>query len=425
MKHYKFTIIALFAITVLGTPWIISSYPKSVDFVDNIFSYVGNNYTAAFLQEVITVTQLRKKYDAVSKSRFVTKPKIRIMIVPGHEPGFGGTEFGNLKERDMAVELANDLAFFLRNNPHYEVIIARDREKWNTDLDTYFKNNWNEIASFTNESKSEMIRMIDKGDVKKYTDGIIHNKAPQDVALRLYGINKWNNENKVDIAIHIHFNDYPRWNKDEPGEYSGFAIYVPEKQYSNGTTTRVIANNLFKRLSKYNAVSNLPKEESGVVEEQELIAIGADNTLDAPSMLIEYGYIYEPQFTDSIVRESTIRDLAFQTYLGIQDFFGSSEDQSFAYDTLMLPFLWQKNIEKNSLHKTDILALQTALLLEGVYPPKNKTKNDCPRSGNMGVCTLNALNSFQKKYGISGEIDKVGNKTKKVLNNLYSVNTNI
>ena len=425
MKHYKFTIIALFAITVLGTPWIISSYPKTADFVDNIFSYVGNNYTAVFFQEVITVTQLRKKYDAVSKSRFVTKPKIRIMIVPGHEPGFGGTEFGNLKERDMAVDLANDLAFFLRNNPSYEVIISRDKQSWNPDLDLYFKNNWNEINSFVKESKDEMVRLINEGEVKKDIDGIIHNKAPQDVAVRLYGINKWNNENKVDIAIHIHFNDYPRENKDVPGKYSGIAIYVPEKQYSNGTTTNVIANSLFKRLSKYNAVSNLPKENLGIIEEQELIAIGADNTLDAPSMLIEYGYIYEPQFTDSIVRESTIRDLAFQTYLGIQDFFGSSKDVSFAYDTLMLPFLWQKNIDKNSLNKTDILALQTALLLEGVYPPNDKTKNDCPRSGNIGPCTLNALNSFQKIYGIKGETDKVGNKTKKVLNNLYSVKTNI
>ena len=68
MKHYKFSIIALFAIAVLGTPWIISTYPKSADFVDNIFSYVGNNYTAVFFQEVITVAGLKKKYNDISNN---------------------------------------------------------------------------------------------------------------------------------------------------------------------------------------------------------------------------------------------------------------------------------------------------------------------------------------------------------------------
>ena len=425
MKHYKFSIIALFAIAVLGTPWIISTYPKSADFVDNIFSYVGNNYTAAFLQEVITVAGLKKKYDDISNSRIIDKPKIRIMLVPGHEPDFGGTEYGNLKERDMAVDLANNLAFFLKNNSHYEVIVARDKNKWNPDLEKYFNENWNEISNFVKKSKSEMVQQINSGNVQKKTDGIIHNKAPKDVALRLFGINKWNNENKVDIAIHIHFNDYSRSNMNSAGKYSGFTIYIPEKHYSNSTTTSAIANNVFKRLSKYNAVSNLPKEDDGVVEEQELIAIGANNTLEAPSMLIEYGYIYEPQFSDPIVRSDTINDLAFQTYLGIQDFFGSSEDASFAYDTLLLPFSWKKELDKNSNNKKDIMALQTALILEGLYPPIERTKNECPRSGRLGPCTLDSLNQFQIKYNVKNEIDRVGDKTKKVLNDLYSIKVGI
>jgi len=31
----------------------------------------------------------------------------------------------------------------------------------------------------------------------------------EDIALRLYGFNKWADENKVDAMVHIHFNDYP------------------------------------------------------------------------------------------------------------------------------------------------------------------------------------------------------------------------
>src|SRR6185436_8364106 len=136
-------------------------------------------------------------------------------------------------------------------------------------------------------------RLLGNGTVSKVKDGVIHNSAPPNVALRLFGINKWVNENKVDLAIHVHFNDYPRRNRSIAGEYSGFSIYVPEKQYVNSTTTLAIADSVFNRLDKYNPVSDFPKEDDGIVEEQELIAIGANDTLSAPSMLIEYGYIYE------------------------------------------------------------------------------------------------------------------------------------
>jgi hypothetical protein len=173
--------------------------------------------------------------------------------------------------------------------------------------------------------------------------------ARTDVALRLYGINKWENENNVDIAIHVHINDNPRRNPTGPGIYSGFTMYVPEKEYTNSPTTKAVAETIFKRLAKYNPVSDLPIEDNGIVEEGDLIAIGAHNTANAASMLIEYGYIYEPQFQDKTVRLETLKDMAFQTYLGLQDFFGSGNDVSFAYDTLMLPHAWKGNLSREIL----------------------------------------------------------------------------
>lgn len=416
MKYYKHSFIAFFAVAVLGTPWLISSYPSSMNFIDNIFGYVETsyaNYSAVFFQKGITVDELHDKYNSGSKN------KIRIMIVPGHEPDFGGAEYGSVKEREIAVDLANNLRDFLRDDPHYDVIVSRDKDNWNPVLSEYFKDHWSEITSFVKESKEQMIRLVNDGSVKKMDNNVIHNTAPQNVALRLYGINKWNNENNVDMAIHIHFNDYPRNNKGSPGAYNGFAIYVPEKQYSNSYTTHAIAENVFKRLSKYNAVSNLPKEDDGLIEEQELIAIGSHNTLDAPSMLIEYSYIYEPQITDPDTRAVTLKDLAFQTYLGIQDFFGAKSGVAAAYDTLMLPHNWQ-SIDQNSKDKSEILALQTVLMAEGIYPPNNRSKNDCPRTGRFGPCTMTALKIFQDKYGIKDEVNVVGEQTKKVLNNNYS-----
>ncbi len=113
--------------------------------------------------------------------------------------------------------------------------------------------------------------------------------------------------------------------------------------------------------------------------------------------------------------------MAFQTYLGLQDFFGSGNDVSLAYDTLMLPYEWNKNISAESGGKDDVLALQSALIIDGLYPGNGKTKNDCPRSGKVGPCTLGAIEAFQKKYGIKGENGIVGEKTRSELNSRFSI----
>ena len=417
MNNNKHIIISFFAVIILGVPWLITYHPQSTRFIDNIFSYVNNNYAAVFLHNSITANQLHDKYAAVP----IGNPKVHIMIVPGHEPDFGGTEYNGIKERELNVQLAQYLGDFFKGNNHYEVTTARDDKSWNPDLQKYFTEHWDDILAFLKQNKDETAVLRKNGTITKISGGVKHNTAPVNVALRLFGINKWVDDNKVDIAIHIHFNDNPRDNTSRPGDYSGFTIYVPEKQYSNSTTTRVIADAVMKRLSKYNAISNMPKESGGVTEDQDLIAIGTFNTLNVPSMLIEYGYIYEQRFADEKVRDVILKDLAFQTYLGIQDFFGGPNDVSIAYDTLMLPHNWMGEISKNNSDKNDVLALQTALILEGLYPGDQKTKNDCPVSGSFGPCTIDALEKFQNKYGIFGEKGVVGEHTKNILNSEYSV----
>ncbi len=412
----KYISIAFIATVLLVTPWLIQNSPRTLEYLDSAYSFVGRNLAAVILHDPVTIADLRTRYDNVTSEK-----KIRILIVPGHEPGYGGTEYRGVTERELNVQLARNLRDFLVKNGHYEVIMTRDNEKWDPIFSTYFQANWSDIISFFKMNKEDTLHLVSLEGAAKTTGKVYHNAAPQNVAYRLYGINKWGNENNVDIAIHIHFNDYPRRNTSEPGTYSGFAIYVPERIYANSTTTRAIANTVFKRLSKYNPVSNLPNENSGVVEEPDLIAIGAYNTADAASMLIEYGYIYEPQIFNESVRDTTLKDLAFQTYLGLQDFFGSGNDVSFAYDTLVLPHAWKDIMTSSQSKPDDVIALQTAMLLDGVYPGEGKTKNDCPRTGKLGPCTLNALTNFQKKYGIKGEEGIVGEKTKKILNTKYSI----
>lgn len=365
-----------------------------------------------------SIAEIKSHYDFAELN--APPNKVRILIVPGHEPNFGGSEFNKLKERDMNVQLGQYLQKLLESNPHYQVFISRDAQTWSTELASYYKDNWNEIEEWRKASRDEFSLMVLTGSTTRTYSTVGHNAAPENTSLRLYGLTKWSNENKIDIVIHVHFNDNRRSNTNKPGNYSGFSIYVPSSQYGNSATTKAIANTMLNRLEKYNPKSNLPTESNGVIDEPELTAIGSNNTSDAASMLIEYGYMYEPQFQYSPVRDMAIKDLAFQTYLGLQDFFDPSDDNNLSglSDTSVMPYRWNvpSALSGSKIASPDIFALQTALTFDGVYPPNGKNKNDCPRTGIAGPCTRTSLDIFQNKYGIVGEKGIVGLKTLEVLN---------
>lgn len=425
MKHTTHIALGtlLTIITLFGLCLVCSS-PKNIERTGALVHTMSKNIAAVFFAESISSRQLKEKYNNASStpdnSQSTSTQKIRILIVPGHEPEYGGTEFKGVREKDIAVDLGKDLENFLKNDPHYEVILARDKAAWNPILDTYFTKYSAEINAFYETQKDTMTQLIDNGSVTKITSGIEHNSASPDAALHLYGINKWANENSIDIVVHIHFNDYPRKKMTTAGKYSGFSIYVPEKQYSNSLASRIIADSVFQRLATYDAVSNFPQESKGVIQDQELIAIGKYNTSDAPSMLIEYGYIYESQFTDQEIRDALLKDVAFQTVMGIQDFFGNATPTKSAHNTTLLPHVWNTDINKNVKNNKDVLTLQVALASEKLYPPEGKTKNDCPLTGNFGPCTAEALAAFQTKNGITDEYGEIGTRTREILNEEYS-----
>jgi N-acetylmuramoyl-L-alanine amidase len=412
--RYYLTLIFIF--TLLAVPWLMVNYPKETDYALSIAKSMENQFASAVLaRNPKSVTEIQSRYISTSPR------KVRVLIVPGHEPSNGGANFGSVYERDMAVELSDKLNKLLVDNGRYEVIQTRTQDAWNPVFKSYFTDTWDSIVSWQKEAKREDTHMIQMGQMKKAIPLVSHNDAAAGVAMRLYGITKWANENDIDITIHVHFNDYPRYGSRTAGEYSGFSIYVPERQLGNSSTTQAIANNVFKRLSRYNPVSDLPIESGGIIEEPELIAVGVFNTAASASMVIEYGYIYEPQFNNPEIKDKALSDLAFQTYLGLQDFFGSGNNVTHAYDTLVLPKTFNRQISKTGFRAEDVFDLQTALILEGMYPPKGKTKNECPRSGKLGPCTESAVESFQKKNSIYDEVGVVGQKTLGVLNQLYSV----
>jgi N-acetylmuramoyl-L-alanine amidase len=404
-------IILIFSLLVIGAG-IVGQ--RHYVYFGKLLSDAASQTAAAFFIETISVGDLQKQYIRAQNS----KNKIRVLVVPGHEPNYGGTEYGLLKERDVVLELSEYLNSYIGKNRRYEVIVARDRNGWNPVLQSYFENNWNEINQFKDNSKDEMVRLILEGKIKLHHDNAYHNNAPSAVATRLFGINKWANENAVDVVLHLHFNDYARTDRWSAGVFSGFSIYIPEKQYSNSETSRAIAEPMFKRLANFFPVSSAPKESVGIVEEQELVAIGQGNTVDAPSLLIEYGYIYEPYLEHPYVRSLMLREMALQTYFGLQDFFGGQNDTGHTRITSLLPYEWKEIVWKDTMWSPDVLSLQAALRFEGLYPPAETNLHGCPISGNFGECTAIALTNFQAKYGIQ-EPNYIGPKTREKLNELY------
>ena len=355
--------------------------------------------------------------------------KIKILLVPGHDNKNSGAEFRGLKEADLNLEVAKNLFELLTADKHFEVIAARDFVSGNylRELASYFVSEERAIKAFREESQAVMDALI-TAEIAQDKSNQNHGFAKEDVALQLYGLNKWANENDIDIVIHFHFNDYPRPRRNLPGEYTGFAVYVPESQYPNALASIDFARTIFNQLQKHLPVSNLPFEKQGVIEDQELIAVGANASREGVSLLIEYGYIYEGRFVNAEVREAVLKELAFLTYEGIKKYFENENyEGELAPTTSLLPYRFGNVLRKEMRGSRDVLHLQAALKSQGLYPPPGKDLRECPLNGNFGPCVEAAVKIFQEKY--QGEILEpfflregtgvVGPATLKKLNGLY------
>ena len=166
---------------------------------------------------------------------------------------------------------------------------------------------------------------MSSGEKKYVPDMATHSTVDKKTAIQLYGINKWSNENNVDLVLHLHFNDSERPNPNLPGGYKGFTIFVPEKQMINSSTSIAIAESIYEELKDILTPEVVGNQEKSIIEDQSLIALGASGTLDKPSLLIEYGYIYEKPFRTKEGRDVIIRQIAEQTVRGIKKYVNISK----------------------------------------------------------------------------------------------------
>ncbi len=247
---------------------------------------------------------------------------IKILLVPGHDAEVWGAQYGNIKEGDMNLSLAIKIYDILKKDKRFIVKITRNKEGYVKEFADYFSSQETDLIAFKENAKKQTQNKIIEGSfLEKET--VPHNTVTANTAIVLYGINKWANENKMDVVIHIHFNDYPRKSKWTIGKYKGFVIYMPDGQMVNWKESGQLAANIFTQLSKKYITSTFKLELGGLIPDQKLIALGSNGTLDGNvrSVLIEYGYIYEKKFRTSSLRNQAYKNMASLTATGIKNYF--------------------------------------------------------------------------------------------------------
>ncbi len=253
-----------------------------------------------------------------------------ILLVPGHDTDTdcnngmkcnSGASYKSIYERDLVVDLANNISTLLSQDSKYKVVIARDKKAWNPTFASYFTDKKQATLDFKNQHQVAYKLLIASGQQKVIPNTGKHTTADQKTAIELYGINKWADENKVDLIIHLHFNNATRRHVNLPGPNKGFDIFIPDKQRVNAMVSRIIAENIYKELQKKFTPETAGNNYNSLYEDQDLIALGASDTLIKPAILIEYAYIYEKDLQTSKSRKNTLEQMAEQTVAGIQDYF--------------------------------------------------------------------------------------------------------
>lgn len=273
---------------------------------------VLRNFASLIFPEKMTPEILQNKYK---------NSVVKILIVPGHDKNSYGAQYRGVTEESLNSGVGNNLYNYFFSDLKFSPFITRTFGGMNSEwFISYAEREKTEIKSWRDKLKSAMKSLLKSGAITKNTK-IHHNPAADNASINLYAINKWANENDIDIVLHLHFNDYPGRPYDLPGKYNGFAVYIPEQQLPNYRVSQEIGESIKKQLSTIQNPSNFSKEKDTLIEDQQLIAVGSNASRDGASILIEYGYIYENKLYDKNLREQTLVDLAHQTYLGVKNYF--------------------------------------------------------------------------------------------------------
>jgi peptidoglycan hydrolase-like protein with peptidoglycan-binding domain len=376
---------------------------------------VFTGHTNAYAQNSSDLTTVD---GAAASTAVVPEPvePVKILIVPGHDDEHSGAVYGDYKEAYMNLVLASKIKETFTFDPLFDVTVARDWDGYTPELAEYFDENKRGIEFFIRTHKKKTERALLASDIDP-AKGVTHNDAPALAAYRLYGINRWAGENEFDVVIHIHFNDEAGRKSGVPGKHSGYSIYIPSKELPNHVDSLELGKSIGARIMQSFPVSDLPLElgnsiGEGVIPDFKLIAVGANRTLDIPSVLVEYSYIYEPTVSPKFL-DLTTTLMAQATSVGIREYISGTKNSE-----RNLNYFWSSRVVENKEPRVEVLALQYGLSELGIYPSTDKTRYDCPLTGIFGPCTKQAVKDFQVSQGLKAD-GVVGAHTIGVLNYLF------
>ncbi len=281
----------------------------------SLFNYAAN----AFFGRVSTQEEIKQKFE---------DDQLKILIVPGHNNQSPGAVYKSVRETDLNVSLSYKIKKLLEEENIY-VLATRDENgdyaRWFTQ---FLQSDREYIANFRDESRKKFQDQINSGAVTDFLGGVGHNYASSDASLELYAVNAYANMNSYDIVLHVHFNNEGGRKNNKIGKYAGFAVYVPESQLPNAEVSRTLGEEIKKALEEKFKVSSLPQENAGLIQSQDLIALGSNASRSGASVLIEYAYIYEAPLRASATREAFLDSLATQTFSGVMRYLKPQNSQN-------------------------------------------------------------------------------------------------
>ena len=101
---------------------------------------------AGFFAEKLSAEKIKGQYSLADAGR--GGQKVKILLVPGHDENSPGASFHDLREVDMTTELGENLHALFKDDSHYDAVLLRGKDGYNTNFIEYFKRERENIARF-------------------------------------------------------------------------------------------------------------------------------------------------------------------------------------------------------------------------------------------------------------------------------------